>query len=147
MFVRVRRLLPAVRGLALVAASCSGGVEEAEEGGAFLTKKAPADTVTVQLASYTVQPDKATVAAGPVKFVARNTSATEVHELAVLRVRDDGSLQNGGEIEDLKPSTSGEVVLDLPRGKYELACLLVPGEEGSTVDHYKEGMRVAFEVK
>lgn len=130
--------------VALLGAACSSS---AEEGPAFATKKAPSDTVTVKLTSYVVTPDKASVTAGPVKFVATNASPEHVHELAVLRIKDDGTLQNGGEIEDLKPNTSGEIVLDLPKGKYELACLLAPGEEGSTVDHYKEGMKVAFEVR
>jgi uncharacterized cupredoxin-like copper-binding protein len=132
-----------VAGVAMIAAACSGS----EEGPVFGTKKAPADTVSVELLSYKVAADKASVEAGPVKFVARNASPTDVHELAVLRVRDDGTLQNGGEVEDLKPTTSGEIVLDLPKGKYELACLITPGEEGSKVDHYKDGMKLAFEVR
>lgn len=132
-----------VAGAAMLASACSGS----EEGPAFGTKKAPADTVNVELSSHKVTADKVSVASGPVKFVAKNASTTDVHELAVLRVRDDGTLQNGGEVEDLKPTTSGEIVLDLPKGKYELACLITPGEEGSTVDHYKEGMKLAFEVR
>jgi uncharacterized cupredoxin-like copper-binding protein len=125
----------------------AGCAPKSEDGPAFGTKKAHGDTVTADLASYTIKPDKASVAAGPVKFIAKNASPSEVHELAVLRIRDDGSFQNGGEIEDLKPGRSGEIVLDLHRGKYELACLIVSGQEGSTVDHYKEGMRIAFEVR
>lgn len=129
-----------------VAATGGEDGEEAEES-PFKTKQSPKATVNVRLDSFSVKPDQASVAAGPIKFVARNDHATDVHELAVLRVREDGSLQNTGEIEDIDPRKSGEVVLDLPKGKYQLACLITPGEAGSTVDHYKTGMRVDFEVR
>ena len=42
---------------------------------------------------------------------------------------------------------SGEVTLDLPPGKYVLACLIAAGEAGSTKDHFAEGMKLDFEVK
>ncbi|MSP23066.1 MAG: hypothetical protein EXR66_08720 [Dehalococcoidia bacterium] len=129
---------------AALAAACSS---DSEEGAAFATKKAPTDTVVVHLTSYAVRADKASVVAGPIKFSAVNDTTSDVHELAVLRLRDDGTRQNGGESEDLKPGASGAIVLDLPRGKYELACLIAPGEEGSKVDHYQEGMHIEFEVR
>ncbi|MGE5595646.1 MAG: cupredoxin domain-containing protein [Hyphomicrobiales bacterium] len=131
-------------------AATNGEGEEEEDGegvGQAVTDKEPQDTVNVDLVEYKVTPDKPSVAEGPTKFVAKNTSTSQVHELAVLRVKDDGDFENMGEIEDLDPGADGEVVLDLPKGKYVLACLIVPGEEGSTVDHFKEGMRVDFEVK
>jgi iron uptake system component EfeO len=112
-----------------------------------VTKKAPSDTVQVGLIEYTVTADKPSVKAGAIKFEARNTSQSQVHELAVLLVKPDGSTENTGEIEDIAPGKSGTVVLDLPAGKYELACLIAPGEAGSQTDHYKQGMKVAFEVK
>ncbi|MBI2766192.1 MAG: cupredoxin domain-containing protein [Chloroflexi bacterium] len=112
-----------------------------------VTGKPANDTVNVSLIEFSVTPDKASVAAGPTKFVATNTSKTQVHELAVLRVKDDGSFETAGEVEDIEPGKSGEVVLDLPAGKYQLACLIAPGEAGSTADHFKEGMHTSFEVK
>lgn len=126
----------------------TGGKDVNDEGErAFKTKRSPKATVNVRLDSFSVKPDQASVAAGPIKFVATNDHAKDIHELAVLRVREDGSLQNTGEIEDIDPRKSGEVVLDLPKGKYQLACLITPGEAGSTVHHYKTGMRVDFEVR
>ena len=92
-------------------------------------------------------PDRLTVPPGATKFVAKNTSKSMDHELAVLLVKSDGSFENTGEIDGLNPGKSGEIVLDLPAGKYVLACLLVPGESGSTTDHLKLGMRTDFEVK
>ncbi|MBI5948255.1 MAG: cupredoxin domain-containing protein [Chloroflexi bacterium] len=110
------------------------------------TTKAPNATVTVDLTEYRVITDVASVAAGPTKFVARNQSKSEVHELAVLFVKADGSFDNMGEVEDIDPGKSGEIVLDLPKGKYVLACVIVPGEAGSKLDHYKEGMRLDWQV-
>ena len=103
------------------------------------------DTVQVDLREYTVTPDKASVEAGAIKFVAANTG-TAVHELAVLKKNADGSIDNQGEIEDIDPGKGGEVILELEPGDYELACVIVPGEAGSEVDHYQQGMRVAFTV-
>ncbi len=124
-------------------AATSGGTDQAASRG---TTKAPKVTVTVDLTEYRVIVDRASVAAGPTKFAARNLSKSEVHELAVLYVKADGSFENMGEVEDIDPGKSGEIVLDLPKGRYVLACVIVPGEAGSKVDHYKEGMRLDFEV-
>ena len=113
----------------------------------YTTKETPRATVTVDLDSFMMKPDVASVAAGPIKFVAKNVHRRDVHELAVLRVQGDGSLENTGEVEDLPAGTSGEIVLNLPAGKYQLACLIAKGQAGSTVDHYQQGMVVPFEVK
>lgn len=104
-------------------------------------------TVTVGLDEWKVTPDKAAVNAGAVEFDATNDSRTMVHELAVLRVKEDGSFENMGEVEDIDPGKGGKVVIDLAPGKYKLACLIVPGEAGSTVNHYDEGMHTDFTVK
>jgi uncharacterized cupredoxin-like copper-binding protein len=130
-------------------AACGDDDDSAEdEGGSFRTTgKAPNDTVKVDMIEFQMTPDKPSVAAGPTKFIATNTSTTMVHELAVLRIKDDGTFENTGEVEDVDPGKSGEIVLDLPAGKYVLACVLVPGEAGSTFDHFKEGMKTDFEVK
>jgi uncharacterized cupredoxin-like copper-binding protein len=102
--------------------------------------------VTVGLMEYEVTPDVESVSAGTILFEATNDSTTMVHELAVLRVEDDGSLENEGEIEDIAVGEGGTVTIDLEPGNYQLACLLVPGEAGSTTDHYQEGMWTEFEV-
>lgn len=140
----------ALTGVALLATACGDdddGDKDNEDASFRITTKAPNDTVKLDLIEFKITPDKASVAAGPTKFVATNTSTTMVHELAVLRIKEDGSFENTGEIEDIDPGKGGEIVLDLPAGKYQLACLLVPGEAGSTVDHFKEGMKTDFEVK
>lgn len=132
----------------------SGSAERGQAGGgpnvttgSRKTNKAAKETVAVALSSFEVIPNRASAGAGPIKFLASNTSPTDVHELAVLRVKADGSYENTGEIEGIDPGKGGEITLDLPAGKYLLACLLVPGEAGSKEDHFKMGMRHEFEVK
>jgi uncharacterized cupredoxin-like copper-binding protein len=127
----------------------SAASEEAAEGdeSPFATSEEPRSTVNVHLDSFSVEPDVLSVPAGPINFVATNDHATDVHELAVLRLKEDGSFQNAGEIEDIDPGKGGAIVLDLPSGKYQLVCLITPGEAGSTVDHYQAGMKVDFEVR
>lgn len=104
------------------------------------------DTVNVGLIEFSVTPDKTSVKAGSIKFVAENTSQSQVHELAVLKKESDGSLDNEGEVEDIAAGEGGEVILDLEPGEYELACLIAPGEAGSTFDHYEQGMHTDFTV-
>lgn len=113
----------------------------------FVTKQSPRATVTVEMDSFTMRADPVAVERGPVRFVATNLHARDIHELAVLRLRDNGTKQNAGEVEDLAPLASGEIVLDLPPGRYELACLIARGEAGSAVDHYAAGMHMPFEVR
>jgi len=104
-------------------------------------------TVSVKLADFSVTPDKASVSAGRVKFTAENLSDSLVHELAVLKVKENGSFDVIGEIEDIPAGDQGSVVLELTPGAYQLACLIVPGEAGSTVDHYGKGMHTDFLVE
>ena len=131
-------------------AACGGDDDAAktsEPSTSRVTTMAPATTVAVALIEYRVTPDKLSVVAGVTKFVATNTSASMTHELAVLLVKPDGSFENTGEIEDIGPGQTKDVSLELPAGKYVLACLIAPGESGSTTDHFKEGMKIDFEVK
>jgi uncharacterized cupredoxin-like copper-binding protein len=107
----------------------------------------PKATVQVDLVEYTVSADKVSVPTGVIRFAAHNTSTAQIHELAVLRVKDDGSFDNLGEIENLAPGKSGETVLDVAPGRYLLACLIATGEAGSTVDHFQQGMKLEFEVR
>ena len=103
--------------------------------------------VNVELTSFQVTSDKPSVPAGKTKFTASNVHTTDVHELAVLLVKPDGSYENLGEVEDIDPGKRGTVTIDLKPGTYVLACLIVPGEAGSTEDHLARGMHTDFEVK
>jgi uncharacterized cupredoxin-like copper-binding protein len=44
-----------------------------------------------------------------------------------------------GEIEGIEPGKTGAITLELEPGDYQLACLIVPGEADSTVDHFRKG--------
>lgn len=105
------------------------------------------DTVSVALQEYEIAPTKATVSAGNIEFTAENLSEDQVHELAVLKVQDDGGFDVVGEIEDIPAGEGGTIRLQMEAGAYELACLIVPGEAGSTADHYAEGMHMEFIVE
>ena len=103
-------------------------------------------SVAVALVEYTVTLDKAIVKPGKIKFIATNVSKSQKHELAVLKIKADGSFDNLGEIEPMAPETGGSVELDLEAGSYRLACLIAPGEAGSTLNHYQQGMHIDFKV-
>ncbi|MEP6871231.1 MAG: cupredoxin domain-containing protein, partial [Anaerolineaceae bacterium] len=127
------------------AKTSAGGIHATSN--SLKTTKPAQDTVNVKLVTFEVSADKLSVSKGATKFIATNASKTDVHELAVLREKSDGSFENTGEIEDIDPGKSGEMTLDLPAGKYVLACLIVPGEAGSKEDHFKSGMKRDFEAK
>jgi uncharacterized cupredoxin-like copper-binding protein len=125
-----------------------GGASSSPAASSSPSAQAAADaTVSVGLTEYKVTPNVTSVQAGRIEFDATNNSASMVHELAVLRVKDDGSFENMGEVEDIDPGSGGSVTIELAKGKYQLACLIVPGEAGSTVNHYDEGMHIDFTVQ
>jgi len=100
-----------------------------------------------------IRADKPTVKAGTVTFNVTNWSRSLVHEMVVVAVDSpdaalpyDYSKQQVvedqvkvlGETEELQPSASQALTLDLPAGNYLLICNL-PG-------HYGSGMQMAFSV-
>lgn len=108
----------------------------------------PSDTtVSVGLREWSVDIETSSVPAGAIRFDAINESATMVHEVAVIQIQEDGDLEVIGEIENLGTGQSGSIVLDLTPGDYQLACLIVPGEAGSTANHYQEGMWTEFRIE
>ncbi len=125
------------------AGATAGPEEEPEQPPASGT---PSASIAVTLVEYSVTPDKASVPADTIRFTATNASASQVHELAVLKVKDDGSYDNLGEVEDIDPGKGGSVTIDMQPGAYVLACLIAKGEEGSEVDHFQQGMHTPFTV-
>lgn len=108
----------------------------------------PSDaTVAVGLREWAVNPETSSVSAGAIRFDATNESISMVHEVAIIQVQEDGDLEVIGEIDNLAAGESGSIVLDLTPGDYQLACLIVPGEAGSTANHYQEGMWTEFTVE
>jgi len=154
--------------LALGAVACSD--DDDDGGGGSTTPDAtepvsetPGATVSVTLAEYTISPDPAAVAPGPVTFTASNIGGT-VHELVVFKTdlapealptADDGSVNEAGEgvvligeVEDVEAGAEGEFSVDLEAGAYALICNVVQdNEDGTTTIHYAEGMYVPFTVE
>lgn len=104
------------------------------------------ETVRVDLTEFAITPSMSEVKAGSVKFTAQNRSTSMIHEMVVLRM-DGGDREPLAEIEDLAIGKTESKTVTLKAGTYELACLIAPGEAGSTVDHYQQGMRTTFVVK
>jgi len=137
--------LACILSLALISA-CSA------PGGSSSQTKAPT-TIRVMMDEWTIKPNPASVAAGPVTFEVTNQGAIE-HELIVLktdlaptslkmraaedRVDEGASGENLGEVE-LAAGKTGSLSIDLPAGRYVLLCNLLI--------HYKQGMVTSFEVK
>ena len=120
-------------------------------------------SVSVGLQEFAIVPSVASVPAGTVKFVAKNTGPDDIHEMVVLRtdldpaalpVDKDGKadeeadgITSIGETGDVAVGETKEVSFDLAPGKYVLICNIVQTEpDGSIEAHYKVGMRTAFTV-
>ncbi len=126
----------------------SSGDDDTSNGSGGDVDLAPSDTtVAVGLREWVVDPETSSVSAGAIRFDATNESLSMVHEVAIIHVQEDGDLEVIGEIENLGIGESGSIVLDLTPGDYQLACLIVPGEAGSAVDHYQQGMWTEFAVE
>ncbi len=147
--------------LAIVAlvAACGGSSGAASPSAAT----AAGTSVNVTLQEFAVTPDIASVPAGTVTFVTKNTGPEDVHELVVINsdlgvtdlpVDKDGKVTEGvagvtliGEIEGIAVGETKQADLALTPGKYVLICNILQTEpDGSLESHYKVGMRTAFEV-
>lgn len=133
--------------LALAATGCGGNA-------AAGTRGAKESLVNVQLVSFSVTADTATVPAGKVTFKAKNID-TISHEMLVIpmikgglenmpydktisRIPED-QIESLGEVPEIEGGTSGEVTLDLAPGTYMLFCNLTA--------HYESGMHTILTVK
>jgi len=165
--------------LILLAAACQSGNTSAPAASAVATSDTAASvaasasaaspapsgstSVSVGLQEFAIVPSVASVPAGTVKFVAKNTGPDDVHEMVVLRtdldpaalpVDNDGKadeegdgITSIGETGDVAVGATKDVAFDLAPGKYVLICNIVQTEpDGSKEAHYKVGMRTAFTV-
>ena len=93
------------------------------------------------------------VSSGKVNFVVRNTSASELHELLIVKTDlpldqfadnadgtkiDETKLTGITEVGDIKPGNTGNLTLDLTPGRYVLFC----NQEG----HFHAGMHAELIV-
>jgi len=129
--------------LSLVACGSSQAASEPTE---VNTTSGPTE-VHVTLKEYTVEMDKTSIPAEPVKFVIDNEGALE-HELVLEKAGDDDEPfeLNGkeSEAEEIEPGSKGttlEWTIDQP-GQYQLGCHV----EKDGVKHYALGMVETFTV-
>lgn len=166
-------LLTAVLATAFIAAlslACGAGTKvepEADPGpgarspeaGVVHTPPPGAATVHVTLREWSVVPDRTSVAAGEVYFLATNAGGLG-HELVVIKTDEapealpekDGKVPENdvdliGEIEPFSPGSSASTVLELESGSYVLICNVVETVNGEKLSHYLNGMRTAFTVQ
>jgi iron uptake system component EfeO len=97
----------------VLAASVAACADDKSSG----TAAAGATKVTINLTDEGCTPSPATVAAGPIDFQVKNTTATKVSEAELLR--EDTIM---GEKENLTPGLSGSFSLKLDAGKYQVYC-------------------------
>ena len=141
-------------------AACSAG---SSSGASPSAARLAGSTVKVTLQEFAVIPDVASVPAGTVTIVVKNTGPEDVHELVVIKtdlgaadlpVDENGKATEGvpgvtliGEIEEIAVGETKQADLELAPGKYVLICNILQTEpDGSLEAHYKVGMRTAFEV-
>jgi len=146
-----------LRGVLLVAGIGVVALSAAGFGGVINSVWAAETKVDVVLSDFSIAADPSSVPAGDVVFNAKNDSATEAHELVVVKsdvahdafpakadtptqADEDAAGEVIGEIEpdDLPAQASASATFNLSPGKYVLLCN-VPG-------HYQLGMSLAFTV-
>jgi uncharacterized cupredoxin-like copper-binding protein len=124
--------------------ACGGGGDTADPGGS------DSHAVAVTLTDSSIDVNPSTARAGSIGFVIDN-AGTEVHEFEVFRtdlavdalpvedgVVSDGELELVDEVEDIAPSTTSHLNVELESGTYVAICNLP--------DHYADGMRVGITV-
>jgi len=146
-------------------AVATSGTAASVAASASAASPAPSGTtsVSVGLQEFSIAPSVASVPAGTLKFVAKNSGPDDIHEMVVLRtdldpaalpVDKDGKadeeadgITSIGETGDVAVGETKEASFDLAPGKYVLICNIVQTEpDGSIEAHYKVGMRTAFTV-
>ena len=162
--VRRRRaaIVAAMAVLLLIAAACGSdddGGSTAATGGN--TGSEAGVDVTVQ--EFAVVPATDSAPAGDVTFSVTNKGPEDTHEFVVFKTdlapdalptASDGSVDEEGEglelvdeIEDIAVGDTPTLTVSLDAGSYVLICNIVEQEEGETIAHYQQGMRVAFTVE
>lgn len=152
-----------VSGTGMGTASASGtgtGTGSGVGPGEVSPKPAEAEQVNVTLGEWTVTPDKTTVKAGQVYFLADNQGPEDPHELVIIRTDlEPGQLPvvEGrvpedqvdfiGEIEAFSPGTQAAHTFELAPGNYALVCNIAEMEGGALESHYQMGMYTRLVVE
>lgn len=140
----------ALGALLLFGASCSGGGDEARLPDPVsptpdVFRATPVDQ-SIRLSEWKIERMPGRVPGGVRNFTAIN-EGTVTHILSVFKVREGDTLDFNGQTARLEPGQSGTVSILLDPGTYQLACLIKPGDAGSTEDHQLKGMVTRFVVE
>jgi uncharacterized cupredoxin-like copper-binding protein len=145
--MKLRTSVVAIAALALLALTACGS-----NGTSSQVASESGNVVAVTLADYEIRPAVTTLSTGEVTFKIQNDGATE-HEMVVIRtdvaIADmsvEGHETNEeapgmtpiGEVEDVKPGESTDLVLTLEPGRYVLLC--------NITRHFERGMVTEIEV-
>lgn len=119
-------------------------------------------SVKVKLFEFQVKPKPKSIAAGKIKFVAKNIG-TEDHEMVIVKGDDaaalpvdaDGAVDESqideadlpGEIEEFAKGKTEKKSFNLEPGTYILFCNITDEEEDGPLSHFAEGMYTTFVVK
>lgn len=121
--------------------------------------QAAADSITVSLSNWTLEPSSNTAKAGTVRFkavhedVADGSVGGATHQLVVARLSEGaqiGEANFGPPVLNLAEIKVGEEKTgeaQLERGRYELSCLVVEEVQGEDISHYEEGMYALLVVE
>jgi uncharacterized cupredoxin-like copper-binding protein len=136
--------------LAIASVACSSDSSSSSAAGTTATSPGGGAAVAATLKDFSISIDPSEVAAGDVTFTINNEGPS-AHEFVVIKsdtapgdlpVEDGLVTEDGidviGEAEDIAPSTTTDLTLELEAGQYVIICNL-PG-------HYQQGMNVGLKV-
>jgi uncharacterized cupredoxin-like copper-binding protein len=119
---------------------------------AAATPTASDQPIAVTLNSFSLTPSATSAPAGSVTFNVTNAAAADVHEFVIVQTDlaadqlpvaadntvDEAAVTVVDEIEDIAPSGTGTLTVDLAAGHYVLIC--------NVAAHYSQGMHSDFTV-
>lgn len=145
--MKLRTSVVAIAALTLLALTACSSKETSSQ-----AASESGNVVAVTLHDYSIQPAVTTASAGEVTFTIENVGATE-HEMVVIQTdvaiadmpvekhetdEEAPGMNPIGEVEDVQPGESTDLVLTLEPGRYVFLCNLPK--------HFERGMATEFEI-
>jgi Uncharacterized copper-binding protein len=145
--MKLRTSVVAIAALTLLALTACSSKETSSQ-----AASESGNVVAVTLHDYSIQPAVTTASAGGVTFTIENVGATE-HEMVVIQTdvaiadmpvekhetdEEAPGMNPIGEVEDVQPGESTDLVLTLEPGRYVFLCNLPK--------HFERGMATEFEI-
>jgi len=141
---------PLVAALAIVAAACSSSSSSSSSAAGTTTSSAGGSTIAATEKDFEISLDPSTASAGEVTFNISNEGPS-THEFVVVQsdlAADKLPVKDGlvsedavtvvDEAEDIAPSTTTDLTIDLDAGTYIVIC--------NIVGHYQQGMHTTLTV-